>query len=55
MAKDVIETKIPVTLESMTAFERKTIHQVLSNNDEISTYSEGEEPNRCIVIKIKEG
>ena len=54
MAKEVIRTKMPVSLDPMTAFERKTIHNALTKYENLTTYSEGEEPNRYIVIKIKE-
>ncbi|MEN1966532.1 RNA-binding cell elongation regulator Jag/EloR [Lentibacillus sp. N15] len=40
-----------VALEPMPAFERKVIHSALQNNSGISTYSDGVEPHRHIVIK----
>ncbi|WP_047981897.1 RNA-binding cell elongation regulator Jag/EloR [Ornithinibacillus contaminans] len=40
-----------VALEPMPAFERKVIHSVLQNNSEVSTYSDGVEPHRHVVIK----
>lgn len=40
-----------VALEPMPAFERKIIHSVLQNRKEISTYSDGVEPHRYIVVK----
>lgn len=53
-AKEVYNTKIPVKLEPMNSYERRIIHTVLVDNDKIITTSEGEEPNRCVVIKVKE-
>ncbi|MGF7015696.1 RNA-binding cell elongation regulator Jag/EloR [Ornithinibacillus bavariensis] len=40
-----------VALEPMPAFERKIIHSKLQELDDISTYSDGVEPHRHIVIK----
>ncbi|MFD1362643.1 RNA-binding cell elongation regulator Jag/EloR [Lentibacillus salinarum] len=40
-----------VTLEPMPAFERKIIHNALQVNDQVSTYSDGAEPHRRIMIK----
>jgi len=40
-----------VALEPMPAYERKIIHSVLQNESNISTYSDGKEPHRHIVIQ----
>ncbi|SFB29832.1 spoIIIJ-associated protein [Lentibacillus halodurans] len=40
-----------VALEAMPAFERKMIHNALQHNQQVSTYSDGVEPHRRIVIK----
>ncbi|WP_404450741.1 protein jag [Virgibacillus necropolis] len=40
-----------VALEPMPAYERKIIHSALQGNKNISTYSDGVEPHRHIVIK----
>ena len=53
-AKDVAKTKIEVKLEPMNAYERRIIHNVLSNSKDVTTESTGEEPNRSVVIKPKE-
>lgn len=50
-AKKVQETKQPVFLEPMPAFERKLIHAILSENPYVSTHSEGEEPYRYLVVE----
>lgn len=42
-----------VKLESMPAYERKIIHSALAGNRSVVTSSEGEEPNRYVVIKPK--
>ena len=53
-AKDVAKTKVEVHLEPMNSYERRIIHSVLTNSKDVITESEGEEPNRHIVIKPKE-
>lgn len=40
-----------VALEPMPAFERKIIHTQLQTRDDVTTYSEGVEPHRYLVIK----
>lgn len=40
-----------VALEPMPSYERKIIHSALQRNKSISTYSDGVEPHRHIVIK----
>ncbi|MBP2640383.1 MAG: single-stranded nucleic acid binding protein [Firmicutes bacterium] len=42
-----------VVLEPMSAHERKIIHMALQDDARISTYSEGEEPYRKVVIALK--
>jgi spoIIIJ-associated protein len=41
----------PVELESMTAVERKVVHQRLQDFDGVETSSEGTEPNRYVVVR----
>ena len=50
LARDVLKTKVDVHMENMNAYERRIVHNVLSKYKNISTVSEGEEPNRHIVI-----
>ncbi|QYK52559.1 MAG: KH domain-containing protein [Fimbriimonadaceae bacterium] len=50
IAAQVIERGEEAVLDALPAFERRIIHQALVEIDGISTYSEGEEPNRCVVI-----
>lgn len=52
-AKDVARTKIKVRLGKMNAYERRVIHTKLAEWRDVSTESEGEEPNRYVVIKPK--
>lgn len=42
-----------IALEAMNAHERKIIHMALQNNNKVTTLSEGEEPNRHVVIDLK--
>ena len=51
LAKEVTKTKLEVHLENMNAYDRRIIHNALTNFKGIKTESEGEEPNRHIVIK----
>ena len=53
-AKDVAKSKIEVKLEPMNSYERRIIHNILTNSKDVKTESIGEEPNRCVVIKPKE-
>ena len=54
IAKEVIKTKIDVKLDDMNSYERRIVHNALSEFKNITTFSEGEEPNRHIVIAYKE-
>lgn len=54
IAKEVLKTKIEVKLDDMNSYERRIVHNALSNFKNISTTSEGEEPHRHIVISYKE-
>lgn len=51
VAKEVAKSKIPVKLHAMNAYERKVIHNKLSDWRDVTTHSEGVEPNRCLVIE----
>lgn len=39
-----------VVLEPMSAVERKLVHEVLKDDPEVETASDGVEPNRCVVV-----
>lgn len=54
LAKDVRKTKIEVKMDSMNSYERRIVHNVLTNFKGVSTISEGEEPNRYVIIKPTE-
>jgi spoIIIJ-associated protein len=54
IANSVIRSKVPAKLDPMNSYERRIIHTILSEYKGVSTTSEGEEPNRYVVIKPKE-
>lgn len=51
IAREVTLTKTDVKLDPMNSYERKIVHAALQGFDYIKSESEGEEPNRCVVIK----
>lgn len=53
IARTVVRTRKSVTLEPMTAYERKIIHTKLQSHSKVETFSKGEEPYRKVVIKLK--
>jgi spoIIIJ-associated protein len=40
----------PVALEAMSALERKVVHEHLKGRHDVETYSEGQEPDRRLVV-----
>ncbi len=53
IAYKVKKTRKPVILEPMNPYERRIIHSALQGNKFVETVSEGEEPYRHVVVKIK--
>jgi len=53
IAREVATTGVEAKLDSMNSYERRIIHNILGNNKRVYTESEGEEPNRYVVIKPK--
>ena len=53
IASTVVKNNRKITLEPMTAFERKVIHTKLQENNRVKTYSIGEEPYRKVVVDLK--
>ena len=49
----VKRTKRPVSLEPMNPYERRIIHSSLQNDRYVTTYSEGDEPFRHVVVVLK--
>lgn len=51
LAREVEKTKVEVKMDSMNSYQRRLVHNILSNNKKVTTISEGEEPNRYVIIK----
>lgn len=54
IARDVAKTKVETKLDNMNSYERRIVHNILSDNKYVYTVSEGEEPNRHVIIKPRE-
>lgn len=52
-AERAVRTGKAVLLKPMSSYERRTVHVALSDNDEVYTVSEGEEPSRQVKIVPK--
>lgn len=53
VAYKVKRTKRPVSLEPMNPYERRIIHAALQDDKYVTTYSEGEEPFRRVVVSLR--
>lgn len=49
-ADEAVRFGRPVALDAMTASERKVVHERLRERSDVETHSEGEEPERHLVI-----
>jgi len=49
-AEDALRNGRPVALDAMTASERRLVHEYLRDRVEVQTYSEGDEPDRHLVV-----
>jgi len=54
IAKEVRNTKQEVVMENMNSYERRIVHNILTSFKGVKTESEGEEPNRHVVVKPSE-
>ena len=54
VAREVGKSKIATKLDPMNSYERRLVHTTLADYPKVITESEGEEPNRFVVIKPKE-
>ncbi|HEY0868108.1 MAG TPA: RNA-binding cell elongation regulator Jag/EloR [Fimbriimonas sp.] len=50
IAQEVKQRGEEAVLDALPAFERRVVHKALSEIEGVTTYSEGEEPNRRVVI-----
>jgi spoIIIJ-associated protein len=51
-AREVLDSGQSVKLVPMNPFERKVVHDVIGSIDGVRSDSEGEEPNRCVVVLL---
>lgn len=54
IAREVSQTKIPVEMDNMNAYERLIVHNAIASFKDVYTESIGVEPNRHVVIKPRE-
>ncbi|HKC73708.1 MAG TPA: R3H domain-containing nucleic acid-binding protein, partial [Chloroflexota bacterium] len=52
-AERVRQQRRPIALDPMPANERRIIHLALQGHRDVDTHSEGEEPNRRLIITPK--
>ena len=53
MANRAVKTGRKVVMEPMNPYERRILHSALQQNTSVTTHSEGDEPNRHVVISLK--
>ena len=54
-ASDALRFGRAVGLDAMTASERKLVHEYLRDRGDVETYSEGEEPDRHLIVAPRSG
>ncbi len=52
-AEDAIATGRPVELDPLPAFERRIVHEYLRDRGDVDTHSEGDEPDRFLIVSPK--
>jgi spoIIIJ-associated protein len=50
-AEEAVRTGDRIELEAMSAAERKIVHTALQDRSDVTTGSEGDEPNRRVVVE----
>lgn len=50
IAREVVKTKVDAEMDNMNSYERRAVHNALTNFNGVKTESVGEEPNRHVVI-----
>ena len=53
LADKAVQTGRDIKLEPMNPYERRIIHTYLQNDKNVNTFSQGNEPNRRVIIKRK--
>lgn len=51
IVREVQKSKLDVKLDPMNSYQRRIIHSLVSNYENLETESVGEEPNRYVIIK----
>ena len=54
LAREVTLSKVSIKLDPMNYYERKLVHEAIQGFKYVRSESEGEEPNRCVVLKYVE-
>ncbi len=54
ICKEVLKTKMEVKLDPMNSYERRKVHSIVGEFENLESTSYGEAPNRYTVIKIKD-
>ena len=49
-AERALEGNRTVEMDAMSAQERRVVHEHLKDRSGVETYSEGDEPHRCVVV-----
>jgi spoIIIJ-associated protein len=52
-AEDALSSGRPVALDAMTSSERRVVHEYLRDRGDVETHSEGNEPDRHLVVSPK--
>lgn len=54
IARDVISSGVEAKLDPMNSYERRIVHNIINEFENLCTNSVGESPNRYVIIKLKE-
>jgi len=54
IAREVLKTKVEAKLDPMNSFNRRIVHSILADYENLETESFGETPNRYVVIRYKD-
>ena len=49
-AEEAVRFSRPIALDAMTASERRLVHEYLRERGDVETYSEGDEPDRHLIV-----
>jgi spoIIIJ-associated protein len=49
-AEQALEGNVTVEMDPMSAQERRVVHEHLKERSGVETYSEGDEPHRCVIV-----